>query len=162
MMGTSKWRHGVALLPLLLILAACSPSASPADSEPPEESAPAGGTTVNVTLQEWAVVPDSDTAPAGEVTFSVTNDGPDDVHEFVIVRTDLAPADLPTDDTGAVDEAGEGVEVIDEIEDLAVGDTQEVTVDLEAGSYVLLCNIYSADEDEAHFAEGMRVAFDVE
>jgi uncharacterized cupredoxin-like copper-binding protein len=144
-------RHRAASLPVLLALiplAACA--ASPA------------ATTVNVTLQEWAVVPDSETAPAGEVTFSVTNDGPDDVHEFVIVRTDLAPEDLPTDDTGAVDEAGEGVEVIDEIEDLAVGDTAEVTVDLEAGSYVLLCNIYSADEDEAHFAEGMRVAFDVE
>ena len=50
------------------------------------------------------------------------------------------------------------MEVIDEIEDLPVGETQEVTVDLEPGSYVLICNIYSADEDEAHYTEGMRAA----
>jgi uncharacterized cupredoxin-like copper-binding protein len=96
------------------------------------------------------------------VTFSVTNDGPDDIHEFVILRTDLDPADLPTDEHGAVTEDGEGIEVVDEIEDIPVGETQEVTVDLEAGSYVLLCNIYSEDEQEAHYAEGMRTAFDVE
>jgi uncharacterized cupredoxin-like copper-binding protein len=136
----------------LLILPACSPS----------ESADGGGSTIDVTLQEWAVVVDEASAPAGEVTFSVTNDGPADIHEFVIMRTDLDPADLPTDEHGAVDEGGDGMEVIDEIEDLEVGDTQDVTVDLETGSYVLLCNIYSEDEDEAHYAEGMRVAFDVE
>jgi len=119
-------------------------------------------TTVDVTLQEWAVVVADDSVPAGEVTFSVTNDGPDDIHEFVIIRTDLAPGDLPVDEHGAVTEAGEGMEVVDEIEDIPVGDTAEVTVELEAGSYVLLCNIYSADEDEAHYAEGMRIAFTVE
>jgi uncharacterized cupredoxin-like copper-binding protein len=140
----------------LLLLTACSPSAS---SSP---STGAGGSTIEVTLQEWAVVVSEASAPAGEVTFSVTNDGPEDVHEFVILRTDLDPADLPTDEHGAVTEDGEGIEVIDEIEDIPVGETQEVTVDLEAGSYVLLCNIYSADEDEAHYAEGMRTAFDVE
>ena len=40
--------------------------------------------------------------PAGIVSFEVTNDGPNDVHEFVVVRTDLAPSELPTDETGAV------------------------------------------------------------
>jgi hypothetical protein len=35
-------------------------------------------------------------------------------------------------------------------------------VTLEAGSYVLICNVYSADEQEAHYAEGMRIAFTVE
>jgi uncharacterized cupredoxin-like copper-binding protein len=138
------------LLPLLVVAACSSPAESPS------------ATTVDVTLQEWAVVPSESSAPAGEITFSVTNDGPDDIHEFVIVRTDLAPGDLPTDEHGAVDEAGEGMEVIDEIEDIPVGETQDLTVDLEAGSYVLICNIYSADEDEAHYAEGMRVEFNVE
>jgi iron uptake system component EfeO len=157
MKGTSRRRSAAVLVPVLLTLAACSPSASE-----PAGSAGAGATTVNVTLQEWAVVPDAETAPAGEITFAVTNDGPDDVHEFVILRTDLAPDDLPTDEHGAVDESGEGIELVDEIEDIPVGETQEVTVDLEAGNYVLLCNIYSADEDEAHFAEGMRIAFVVE
>lgn len=122
----------------------------------------ATATTVDVTLQEWAVVVGDDSAPAGEITFSVTNDGPDDIHEFVIIRTDLDPGDLPVDEQGAVTEEGEGMEVVDEIEDIPVGETQDVTVELEAGSYVLICNIYSADEDEAHYAEGMRTAFTVE
>jgi uncharacterized cupredoxin-like copper-binding protein len=79
----------------------------------------------------------------------------------VILRTDLAPDALPTDDTGAVSEDGEGIEVVDEIEDIAVGANQSVTAALAAGKYVLLCNIYSADENEAHYQMGMRTAFTV-
>jgi len=155
---------------LTLLLAACQTSASespavsagPAASTAPGASTAPAGTTVNVTLQEWAVLADAESAPAGDVTFVVTNSGPDDVHEFVIIRTDLDPGALPTDATGAVDEAGTGMEVIDEIEDIAVGDTGEVTATLEAGNYVLICNVYSEDEQEAHYAEGMRIAFTVE
>jgi len=54
------------------------------------------------------------------------------------------------------------MEVIDEIEDIAVGDTADVTVTLEAGSYVLLCNIYDETELEAHYDMGMYMAFTVE
>ena len=82
----------------------------------------AGGTTVNVTLQEWAVLPDPASAAAGDVTFSITNDGPEDIHEFVVIATDLEPGALPTDEAGAVDESGEGIEVIDEIEEVPVGE----------------------------------------
>jgi hypothetical protein len=32
-------------------------------------------------------------------------------------------------------------------------------VTLAAGEYVLLCNIYSEDEDEAHYKMGMRTNF---
>jgi len=69
-------------------------------------------------VQEFAVIPDTTSAPAGEVTFTVTNAGPDDVHEFVVVKTDLAPEALPTESNGSVDEAGEGIEPVDEIEDI--------------------------------------------
>ena len=61
-----------------------------------------------------------------------------------------------------MDEEGAGIEPVDEIEDIAVGDTPSLTVDLEAGSYVLICNIYSEDEKEAHYSEGMRIGFTVE
>jgi uncharacterized cupredoxin-like copper-binding protein len=121
-----------------------------------------GATTVNVTLQEFSVIAEPASAPAGEVTFNVENIGPDDVHEFVVIRTDLAPDALPTDETGAVDETGEGLEVIDEIEDIPVGDTPSLTVDLEAGNYALICNIYDEEEQEAHYAMGMWTAFTVE
>ena len=96
------------------------------------------------------------------MTFNVTNEGPDDIHEFVVFQTDLAPDALPTNDDGSVDEEGEGVELQGEIEDIAVGDTQNLTVDLPAGNYVFICNIYDAAEQEAHYQEGMRVAFTVE
>jgi uncharacterized cupredoxin-like copper-binding protein len=120
-----------------------------------------GGTTVDVALQEFAVIPAQDSAPAGTITFQVENTGPEDVHEFVVIKTDLAPDALPTDETGVVDEAGEGIEVIDEIEDIPVGETQSVTVELEAGSYALICNIFEEEEQEAHYAVGMRTAFTV-
>ena len=125
-------------------------------------TAAGGGTEVDVTVQEFSVIPDTDSVGAGEITFKVENVGPDDVHEFVILKTALEPDALPTVDDGSVDEEGAGIEVIDEIEDIPVGETQSVTVDLEAGSYVLICNIYDETENEAHYAEGMRTAFTVE
>ncbi|MGH2656547.1 MAG: hypothetical protein ACRDIZ_07610 [Actinomycetota bacterium] len=121
-----------------------------------------GGGTVAVTLQEFAVIPAQDSVSAGEVTFEVENIGPEDVHEFVVIRTDLAPDALPTDGNGVVEEEGAGMEVIDEIEDIPVGETQSLTVDLDAGNYVLICNIWDEEEEEAHYAMGMRTAFTVE
>jgi uncharacterized cupredoxin-like copper-binding protein len=121
-----------------------------------------GGGTVGVTLQEFSVIPAQESVSAGEVTFEVENTGPEDVHEFVVIKTDLAPDALPTDENGAVEEEGEGMEVIDEIEDIPVGETQSVTVDLEAGNYALICNIWDEEEQEAHYSVGMRTAFTVE
>ena len=121
----------------------------------------AGPTTVKVTLQEWAVVPAPASVAAGAVKFEVTNSGPADIHEFVVIKTDLAPAALPVDATGTVTEEGAGMTVVDEIEDIPVGQTQELSVTLTPGKYVLLCNIYSAEEQEAHYTMGMRVAFEV-
>lgn len=121
----------------------------------------AGGGTVNVTLQEWSVQRDKVELPAGSITFEVNNAGPDDIHEFVVIRTELDPGSLPTDSTGAVDESGEGMEVMGEIEDIAVGASDTLTLDLAAGKYALICNIYSADENEAHYHEGMRTDFTV-
>jgi uncharacterized cupredoxin-like copper-binding protein len=121
-----------------------------------------GGTTVDVVLQEFAVIPAQDSAPAGTINFQVENIGPEDVHEFVVIKTDLAPDALPTDENGVVLEEGEGMEVIDEIEDIPVGETQNLTVELEAGTYALICNIFEEEEQEAHYAMGMRTVFTVE
>ena len=68
----------------------------------------------------------------------------------------------PADDTGAVSESGEGMTVEGEIEDIEVGASQELTLDLEPGAYVLICNIYDEAEQEAHYQEGMRSALTVE
>jgi len=106
------------------------------------------GSKVAVTLQEFAIAAAPASAPAGSVTFDVTNDGPNDTHEIVVVKTDLEPAELPLDDRGVVDEEGAGMEPVDEIEDIAVGSTEALTVDLEAASCVLICDIYSEDKQE--------------
>jgi hypothetical protein len=124
----------------------------------------AGDGNIAVALQEFSVAASPGSAPAGAVTFDVTNEGPDDVHEFVVIATDLGITELPTDEDGAVLEDGEGMEVVDEIEDIPIGETQTLDVDLESGSYVLICNIVQEEPDgtiEAHYAEGMRTSFTV-
>jgi starvation-inducible DNA-binding protein len=150
------WRTLAGLSSVALVLSACTavqPSSSP--------TADTGPATVRVTLQEWAVVPAATSTPSGELIFQVTNTGPDDIHEFVVLKTDLDPGALPVIATGAVTESGAGIEVVDEIEDIPVGETQELTVTLAAGKYVLLCNIYDETEKEAHYKMGMRIAFEV-
>lgn len=141
------WMLVAAAIALALVATACSSD---------------GGGTVEVTLQEFAVAANPSTIGGGEVTFDATNNGPNDPHELVVFKTDLAPDALPTQENGAVDESGEGVELIDEIEEFPVGETQSMTLDLDAGSYVLICNIYDEDEQESHYQEGMRLAFTVE
>ena len=138
---------------------AAQPSPSPTGVGP--STATGDGATVQVTLQEWSVLPNPTSATAGDVTFKVTNTGPEDVHEFVVLKTDLDAGVLPVDETGAVTETGTGIEVVDEIEDIPVGETQDLTVTLAAGKYVLLCNIYDETEQEAHYKMGMRIPFEV-
>ncbi len=128
-----------------------------------EAAVVAPASEVNVTLQEWAVLPDTLSVPAGSVTFNATNIGPMDPHELVIVRTDIPAAELPTREDGAFDEEAEGVEVIGEIEEFDVGLTESATFDLEPGSYVLLCNLVEEEdgEMEAHYQMGMWIDFEV-
>jgi len=120
-----------------------------------------GGEDVDVTLQEFAIGTDPSSVSAGSVTFNIDNKGPDDAHEFVVIRTDLDPTALPTEKNGSVSETGEGMEVVDEVEEIPVGEAPTLTVDLTAGSYVLICNIYDEAEKESHYQEGMRTAFTV-
>jgi plastocyanin len=124
-----------------------------------------GGGAVDVTLQDWSVIPAQDSVEAGSVTFNVTNEGPHP-HEFVVIRTDLAPDALPTMPEGMVDEEGEGIEVIGEIEEFPRGETRSATFDLDPGSYVLVCNLVgnpvTHPGGEIHYEMGMRTAFTVE
>lgn len=146
---------------LVLGIAACGPIGGGGESPEGTASIP-GGTPVNVTLSEYSVVTDIANAPAGEITFHVTNDGPNDAHQFmVILAADLPPDALPSLDDGSVDtENGEGVDEIDEIEAIAVGETKDLTVSLEIGDYVLICNMVA--NGESHYQEGMHTAFNVE
>jgi uncharacterized cupredoxin-like copper-binding protein len=149
----------------VLILLIGSLSACGGDDETDAEgtggdtSTPAAGESVDVTLQEFAIATVPSAAAAGPVTFNVSNVGPDDTHEFVVISTDLPATDLPTEKNGSVSEDAEGMEVVDELEDVAVDTDQTLSVDLDAGNYVLICNIYDAAEHESHYQEGMRTSF---
>jgi uncharacterized cupredoxin-like copper-binding protein len=104
-------------------------------------------------LKEWTIKTDTSTAKAGEVVFTMTNDGTIE-HEFVVVKTDIAAGKIPLDGDHFT-ETSEGLEVIDEIEGFAKGATETLTVNLEAGNYQLVCNIPD------HYSAGMYTAFTV-
>jgi hypothetical protein len=113
---------------------------------------------VSVSLKEWSITPDVAQVESGDVRFVVTNAGTEP-HEFVIIRTDLPPENLPVV-AGKVDE--ERVDIIDEIEPFGAGTTERKTVELDAGKYVLICNIVETvpgEPVESHYEKGMRTAF---
>lgn len=117
-----------------------------------------GAREFKVTLKEWSVTPDLAEVSPGKVQFVVTNDGTEP-HEMVIIRSDLSPQGLPVVD-GKVDE--EKVEVVDEIDAFAAGTTERKTVELEAGKYILICNIVEnvpGQPVKSHYENGMRTAF---
>ena len=110
-----------------------------------------GGTQVSVSLSEWAVDPEVDSIDAGDVTFAVANEGTQ-AHEFVIIRSDEDPDALPLEASVVVED---DVDVVDRIEPQPAGATERLTVNLEAGNYLLICNIVG------HYLLGMTIEFTV-
>ena len=138
----------VALVSLALFISACGGS-----EEAPAETA-AEATIVDVRLSEFKVSLSAGTAPAGTVTFRLMNDGAV-VHNFRVIRTDLAADELPVDEAAfTVDE--DQVDVLASGSDLDASAEEEITADLAAGSYVLICNI------PTHYDAGMHTTFTVE
>lgn len=109
---------------------------------------------VAVTLADYSVTAEPATVEPGEVTFTVRNSA-GQVHEFVVAKTELEADALPTDDNGDVGEDSDAISVMHEIEDLAGGDDRALTVTLEAGHYVLFCNL------PGHYRQGMSTDFEV-
>jgi uncharacterized cupredoxin-like copper-binding protein len=137
--------RGFVVLACALSLAAvgCSSSSS-------SGSAAEGG--IGVTEQDFSIAVSPSSATAGEVTFNVTNNGPS-THEFLVVKSDEDPGSLTVDKDGIVPE--DSLDLIDELEDVAPNTAPTLTVDLEAGSYILMCNI------AGHYQQGMHTGFTV-
>jgi uncharacterized cupredoxin-like copper-binding protein len=129
----------------LLGAVACSSSSSTASSA----GSDTGG--VSATEKDFSIDLATSSAPAGSVTFNISNQGPS-AHEFVIIKTDDAPDALPVKDNTVEEDK---IDVVDEAEDIAPSTTATLTTDLEAGSYVIICNI------PAHYEQGMHAAFTV-
>jgi uncharacterized cupredoxin-like copper-binding protein len=105
--------------------------------------------TVAVDLKEFSITPRTPSAPAGELTFNAKNVGKT-LHELVVIKTDKAPGDLPVTN-GEADETGD----LGEAEDIDPGTTKSVTLVLQPGKYVLICNV------PGHYQSGMHTGFTV-
>jgi uncharacterized cupredoxin-like copper-binding protein len=112
----------------------------------------AGGSakaTVQVTEKEWTVKPAPASAKPGKVTFVVRNAGKL-AHEFVVLKTNIAPGKLPIKGSKAAEPGRLG-----KIAEFKPGATKRLTLTLKAGKYVLICNV------PAHYKAGQFGAFRV-
>ena len=116
----------ITLIGLALVLAACgSSTASPS------------GTTITGTLTEFKIELSATSAPAGLVTFNVTNNGTI-VHEFVILKTDTLAKDLPLVADAVVEN---DFSPVGEVAETNAGDSGTFSATLAAGHYAIICNI---------------------
>ena len=118
------------------------------------DGANATSNNITGTLHEWVVEVDATTAAAGDVTFTITNEGTIG-HEFLVVKTDIAVGEIPLDGDHFA-EPTDGIEVINEIGEFAKGTTEALTVNLTPGTYQLVCNLPD------HYEAGMHISFKVE
>jgi iron uptake system component EfeO len=105
-----RTRPLLAIALALPLLAACSASGGGGE-------ATTGGETIAVTVNDEGCTPASIEASAGTIVFAVTNGGTE-AGEFEVL---------------------EGTQVLDEVENIVPGVTQNMTIDIEAGTYELIC-----------------------
>ena len=137
--------------------AEASATAPPPGTDPPAATntpPSTGGTTLDVAMRDFAIEPSINRAPVGTVTFNIENLGAL-AHDFYVIRTDLAPDALPID-AAAFQVRTSELDVVKYQPALTAGQRVQVTVDLSADAYVLICNIAS------HYQAGSRVAFTVQ
>jgi uncharacterized cupredoxin-like copper-binding protein len=167
----SVQRARVVALFLAMLGGACG-GTSPQRGQPDDEVTPTPvlETSVSVRLVDFAVEPRPHSVPAGQITFAARNDGyakdeegdpvasvSGGVHELSVLRTDYPAADLPQNTTEfLVDTEAPGIEILGSTPPLSEGAHESLTVDLDSGLYVLICNLTS------HYARGMWAELSVE
>lgn len=118
--------------------------------EPVADIGPIAGTE-----KEWAIEISSNLHEAGTTTFNLQNLGTI-AHEFLVVRSDKSATELLASvdaATNRIDE--EQLNVIDEQPEYDPGVPGMVTVNLEPGHYVVMCNI------AGHYKAGMYADLEV-
>lgn len=155
----------LALVAALAGTIACSSSdkkSSPAATQTVVTATDTGPGAISATLVEYKIRLASVPTKAGDVTFNVHNIG-GTVHEVVVLRTDLAADALPKKADGSADEEGQGVTNVGETDDMDAGTTKDLTVDLQPGHYVLICNVVQTVNGEtiAHYEKAMFTEFDI-
>jgi uncharacterized cupredoxin-like copper-binding protein len=136
---------------IALLISAGKSDSTAAPAAPAVAAAPAVPATpgkIDLTLKQFSVNPTATQAPAGRVTFNVTNAG-SIPHEMVVLRTDKPAASLlngaRADETGNVGETG----------DMLPGATKKLSLNLKAGHYALICNL------PGHYSAGQHIDFAV-
>jgi uncharacterized cupredoxin-like copper-binding protein len=74
------------------------------------------------------------------------------VHEAEVLRTDTAADALPVD-SGVVRTSTDGIEIVDEVEEIAPGTGASLSVELRTGAYAVICNV------SGHYEQGMFASF---
>lgn len=147
------------------------PATTPAETAPPETAPPEVGDTIPTTdgeigapaegvaasLMEWAIEAPTEYV-AGEVTFTATNDG-NFPHEFVVIQGESYES-LPLAEGGAVieDDLPTGA-LLGRTARIGGGSSDELTVTLAPGNYVLLCNLGGGAQ--SHAGRGQRLDISV-
>jgi uncharacterized cupredoxin-like copper-binding protein len=105
---------------------------------------------VEIKMGDYFFAPKSATAKAGQTTIEAPNNGSVE-HELVLFKTNMSPANLPTEASGGVDEEklDKEAEEAGEIADVEAGETKSEEFDLSPGKYVMFCNL------PGHYAQGM-------
>lgn len=110
--------------------------------------------TVDASLGEWFIELDPAEVSAGVVELSADNQSEaDQVHEMVVVQADSIDSLQVEGDTVSEDALGDAF--VGEISEFAAGQTCAANFELDAGTYVLLCNL------PGHFAQGMAAELTV-
>jgi uncharacterized cupredoxin-like copper-binding protein len=134
-----------ALILLVAVFAGCSTGAASS----------AAGTRIDVTMKDFAIKVSRHSVPAGTVVLHVTNDGPS-THEINVDRTHYRGGKIPLQRDGlTAAEDASGLHRIDSIEQVDLHRTEDLTLHLKPGRYVLWCNL------EGHYLGGMHATFDV-
>jgi uncharacterized cupredoxin-like copper-binding protein len=118
-----------------------------------DTTADAAAGVASVQLVEWSVEAPTEYA-AGDVTFTVTNGG-SFPHEFVVIQGESYES-LPLTEAGAVieDQLPTGA-LLGRTARIATGASEDLTVTLAAGKYVLLCNLGGGGN--SHAGQGQRL-----
>jgi len=144
---------GVVLLVPIVLAVGLTQKPAPNPTDQMEAPLNLTGQVIDVSEVSFNIRMSQYTAQAGPVTFHIVNNADSILHEFLIFKTDLKPDELPTDDNGRVIE--DALTRVTGAEDIPSANGRNITVNLEAGHYVMICNLPD------HYAQGMRVEFTV-
>lgn len=132
----------VGLLAALFVATSCTQAIEPIPAD----------VNVIVDMKEYSITLSVASIKAGVVKFGIRNNGTM-VHDFDLIKTDLAPDKLPID-LGSAKAKDDGL--VKQMINIAANRSTTLSADLAPGNYVIICNV------AGHYQLGMRVGLKVE